>query len=99
MPYAAYVDEVIYFTEKANLVNSFKTKFDDVWTSNTGMLANYANVTTIERAYPTTPDRPAAQFSTVRQLPRSVRRRISATSRSVSTPSSIALPIARTPIR
>ena len=26
VPYAAYVDEVIYFTDKPNLVNSFKTK-------------------------------------------------------------------------
>ena len=62
VPYAAYVDEVIYFTDKANLVNSFRTRFDDVWTSNTGMLANYANVTTIERAYPTTPIDPQLNF-------------------------------------
>jgi phosphatidylserine/phosphatidylglycerophosphate/cardiolipin synthase-like enzyme len=63
IPYAAYVDEVIYFTDKTNIVNSFKTKFDDVWTSNTGMLANYANVTTIERAYPVTPIDPQLIFS------------------------------------
>ena len=62
VPYAAYVDEVIYFTEKPNLVNSFRTRFDDIWTSNTGMLANYANVTTIERAYPTTPIDPQLNF-------------------------------------
>ena len=62
IPYAAYVDEVIYFTDKTNIVNSFKTKFDEVWTSNTGMLANYANVTTIERAYPVTPIDPQLNF-------------------------------------
>ena len=27
-----YVDEVIYFTDKPSLVNSFKTRFDDAWT-------------------------------------------------------------------
>ena len=43
---------MIYFTDEESLVNSFKTRFDDVWTSTTGMLANYANVTTIERHYP-----------------------------------------------
>ena len=62
VPYSAYVDEVIYFTEKENLINSFKTRFDDIWTSNTGMLANYANVTTIQRAYPITPIDPQLNF-------------------------------------
>ena len=51
VPYSAYVDEVIYFTDKESLVDSFKTRFDDIWTSTTGMMANYANVTTIERHY------------------------------------------------
>jgi len=32
-PYSAYVDEVIYFTDRPSYVNSFMTKFDDVWTS------------------------------------------------------------------
>jgi phosphatidylserine/phosphatidylglycerophosphate/cardiolipin synthase-like enzyme len=50
--YSNYVDEVIYFTDDESLVNSFKRKFDDVWTSTSGMMANYANVTTIERHYP-----------------------------------------------
>lgn len=63
-PYVDYVDEVIYFTEKPELVNSFKTKFDDVWTSSNGMLANYepSKVTTIERAYPIVPIDPQLNF-------------------------------------
>ena len=63
VPYSAYVDEVIYFTDKPSLVNSFMTKFDDVWTSTNGMMANYANVTTIARAYPTTPIDPELNFA------------------------------------
>ena len=63
VPYSAYVDEVIYFTDKTSLVNSFMTKYDDVWTSTNGMLANYANVTTITRAYPTTPIDPELNFA------------------------------------
>jgi regulation of enolase protein 1 (concanavalin A-like superfamily)/phosphatidylserine/phosphatidylglycerophosphate/cardiolipin synthase-like enzyme len=51
-PYSAYEDEVIYFTEDASLLASFKTKFEDVWTSTNGMMANYANVTTLERVHP-----------------------------------------------
>ncbi|MDQ3487011.1 MAG: phospholipase D-like domain-containing protein, partial [Acidobacteriota bacterium] len=42
-PYVNYVDEGILFTSKASVVNSFKTKFDDLWT-NTTDYQNYANV-------------------------------------------------------
>ena len=42
--YTNYTDESIYFTSKASLVNSFKTKFDDIWT-NTSDYSNYRNVT------------------------------------------------------
>ena len=52
-PYSDYVDEVIYFTDKQNIVNSFKKAFDDVWV-NTEEFANYANVTTRQRTYPAT---------------------------------------------
>ena len=52
VPYSDYVDEVIYFTDKPSLVNSFKTRFDDIWTSTNGY-ANYANVTGgLMRAHP-----------------------------------------------
>ena len=60
-PYSDYVDEVIYFTDKPSLVNSFKTKYDDVWT-NLEDYADYANVTTRVRAYPTFPIDPEMQF-------------------------------------
>ena len=62
-PYSAYVDEVIYFTDRPSLVDSFMTKFDDVWTSNTGMMANYGpDVTTLERHYPVSPIDPELNF-------------------------------------
>jgi phosphatidylserine/phosphatidylglycerophosphate/cardiolipin synthase-like enzyme len=54
-PYVNYVDEVIYFTDKPSLVDSFKTRFDDVWTTTSGY-TNYANVSTpLTRTYPTFP--------------------------------------------
>jgi phosphatidylserine/phosphatidylglycerophosphate/cardiolipin synthase-like enzyme len=43
--YVDYVDEVIYFTDDPAIVNSFKTKYDDVWVSTSGY-TNYANITT-----------------------------------------------------
>jgi len=63
VPYADYVDEVIYFTDKPRLVNSFKTAFDTVWTSTNGMMGNYANVTDLSRAYPIYPIDPELNFS------------------------------------
>jgi len=51
-PYSDYEDEVIYFSEQ--LVPSFMTMFDNIWT-NTKEYANYANVPpTLVRNYPTT---------------------------------------------
>ena len=35
-PYKNYVDEMIYFTDDSSLVGSFKSKYDDVWTTTTG---------------------------------------------------------------
>jgi phosphatidylserine/phosphatidylglycerophosphate/cardiolipin synthase-like enzyme len=43
-PYVNYVDEVIYFTNEASIVNSFREKFDDFWVD-TVKWANYANIT------------------------------------------------------
>ena len=60
-PWTAYVDEIIYFTDRANYVNSFMTKFDDVWTLATGY-RNYANVTTLVRKYATFPIDPELNF-------------------------------------
>ncbi|MEN3339386.1 MAG: mitochondrial cardiolipin hydrolase [Acidobacteriota bacterium] len=51
-PYLNYTDESVYFTDRASLVHSFMTKYDDLWTSSSGY-ANYANVpATRTRNYP-----------------------------------------------
>jgi phosphatidylserine/phosphatidylglycerophosphate/cardiolipin synthase-like enzyme len=48
-----YIDELIYFTDKPSLVNSFKTMYDNVWTTTSGV-TNYANgPATLTRNYPT----------------------------------------------
>ena len=49
-PYVNYVDESAYFTDNTSFVQSFMSKFDDLWTNTTGY-ANYANVTTLSRYY------------------------------------------------
>jgi hypothetical protein len=51
-PYVNYVDEVIYFTDDPAVVNSFMTKYDDVWTTTSGY-ATDANITgLLTRRYP-----------------------------------------------
>jgi hypothetical protein len=61
-PYANYVDEAIVFIDDPAIVNSFKTRFDDVWTASTGF-TNYANVTEPRaRNYPTYPIDPELTF-------------------------------------
>jgi regulation of enolase protein 1 (concanavalin A-like superfamily) len=67
-PWVNYVDEVIYFTDRPGIVNSFKTMFDDVWTSTSGMMADYANVTTLERAHATYPIDPEMNFAPFRSF-------------------------------
>jgi hypothetical protein len=53
VPNANYFDEAIYFTNDLSLIQSFKTKFDDVWT-NTALYANFANISgPLTRKYPT----------------------------------------------
>jgi phosphatidylserine/phosphatidylglycerophosphate/cardiolipin synthase-like enzyme len=54
--YSDYVDEIIYYTDKPSLVNSFKTRYDDAWTD-TSLFSNYANVTSVSRRYPTSRSR------------------------------------------
>jgi len=52
-PYNNYVDGAWYFTDDPSVVNSFKTRYDDIWT-NTVLYGDYANVTTTPaRRYPT----------------------------------------------
>ena len=61
-PNVNYMDEAIYFTDDVSLVQSFKTKYDDVWT-NTVDYGNYANITgPLTRKYPTFPINPELNF-------------------------------------
>ena len=61
-PNSNYIDEGIYFTNDSSLVNSFKTKFDDVWTD-TKLFDNYANITgPLTRKYPVFPIDPELNF-------------------------------------
>jgi len=54
-PYVNYTDEIVYYTDDAPIVQSFMTKFDDLWTSTTEF-KNYANITTpLVRNYDTFP--------------------------------------------
>ncbi len=54
-PNSNYIDEAIYFTSDASLMQSFKTKYDDIWTD-TVNYANYGNITgALTRNYPTSP--------------------------------------------
>jgi phosphatidylserine/phosphatidylglycerophosphate/cardiolipin synthase-like enzyme len=43
VPYENYIDEVIYFTNDTSIVNSFRTRFDDLWVDDV-RYADYANV-------------------------------------------------------
>ena len=62
VPFQDYIDEAIYFTDDPVVVNSFKTKYDDLWTD-TVNYANYGNITgPLTRVYPTFPIDPALNF-------------------------------------
>jgi hypothetical protein len=60
-PYTNYVSESVFFTDDPDVVNSFKTKFDDSWTD-TSNFSNFANVSTLSRHYPTYPIDPEMNF-------------------------------------
>ena len=61
-PNSNYIDEAIYFTSDPSLINSFKTKYDDVWT-NTTLFGNYANISgPLTRRYPVSPIDPELNF-------------------------------------
>ncbi len=62
VPNANYVDGAWYFCNDSALVNSFKTRYDDVWT-NTAAYGNYANISgPLMRRYPTYPIDPSLNF-------------------------------------
>ena len=61
-PYVNYTDEVIEYTDNSSIVQSFMTKFDDLWTSNT-LFANYANISGgLIRQHPTAVKDPSLNF-------------------------------------
>ena len=60
-PYVNYVDGAWYFSDDSAVVNSFKTRYDDIWTD-TAAYGNYANIAGLTRRYPTLPIDPAMNF-------------------------------------
>jgi phosphatidylserine/phosphatidylglycerophosphate/cardiolipin synthase-like enzyme/regulation of enolase protein 1 (concanavalin A-like superfamily) len=60
-PYRNYTDEVVYFSTVPSVVQSFMTKFDDLWTTTSGY-SDYANVVTRMRNYPTYAKDPELNF-------------------------------------
>jgi phosphatidylserine/phosphatidylglycerophosphate/cardiolipin synthase-like enzyme len=61
-PYENYIDEVIYFSDDTAVVDSFRTKYDDLWTNETAY-ADYANVTRpLVRRYATFEKDPELNF-------------------------------------
>ena len=61
-PYVNYVDEAIYFSNDPSVVNSFMTKYDDLWLDTT-KYADYANITVPPaRVYPVFTKDPALNF-------------------------------------
>jgi hypothetical protein len=61
-PYVNYTDEAILFSDDPAVVDSFKTKWDDLWTD-TVSYADYANMTNPPaRLYPTFPIDPDLNF-------------------------------------
>jgi hypothetical protein len=61
-PYVNYIDEAIFFTSKASIVDSFRTKYDDLWTDTTDY-RNYANITgPLTRSYDTYQKDPELNF-------------------------------------
>jgi phosphatidylserine/phosphatidylglycerophosphate/cardiolipin synthase-like enzyme len=61
-PYVNYVDGAWYFSDDAPVVNSFKTRYDDIWT-NTSLYGNYANIIgPLARRYPTYAIDPSVNF-------------------------------------
>jgi phosphatidylserine/phosphatidylglycerophosphate/cardiolipin synthase-like enzyme len=62
-PLENFTDEVILFTDKTSIVNSFRTKFDDLWVDTAGY-RNHANVTgPLTRRYATFPIDPELNFA------------------------------------
>ena len=62
VPFANYVDGAWYFSDDPVVVNSFKTRYDDIWT-NTTLYGDYANIAgPLSRRYPTVAIDPSLDF-------------------------------------
>jgi phosphatidylserine/phosphatidylglycerophosphate/cardiolipin synthase-like enzyme len=62
VPYSNYVDEVINFIDDPSIVDSFKTRFDDVWTDNVTFVNFTPGMAAPVRHYPTYPIDPDMNF-------------------------------------
>ncbi len=61
-PYVNFEDEAIFFTDDAKVVNSFRTKYDDLWVD-TAIYKDYANILNPPaRVYPIFPKDPELNF-------------------------------------
>src|SRR5262245_47641731 len=61
-PYVNYTDEVIHFTDNSSIVQSFMTKFDDLWT-NDQLFDDFANMSGAPvRMHPIAPKDPSLNF-------------------------------------
>ena len=61
-PNVNYIDEAIYFTSDQSLIQSFKTKYDNLWTD-TLNYSDYGNITgPLTRKYPTFAINPELNF-------------------------------------
>jgi len=61
-PLENFIDESIFFTDKPSIVNSFRTKFDDLWLD-TDVFRDYANITAAPaRRYPKYAQDPELNF-------------------------------------
>jgi len=57
IPYTNYISQTVYYTNDPAIVNSLKTKFDDLWV-NTSAYGVYANAPARVRSYPIYPISP-----------------------------------------
>jgi regulation of enolase protein 1 (concanavalin A-like superfamily) len=82
-PYSDYEDESIYFSDDPSIVNSFKTKYDDLWLD-TANYANYANITgPLTRIYPIVTKDPALNFPQQEDYALRILKRYSAETRKI----------------
>ena len=63
IPYVNYIDEAVFFSDNPSLTNTFRTRYDNLWTDTTGSIVNYANISsTPQRVYGIFPQDPSLNF-------------------------------------